>query len=324
MKCPKCGYTSFDYNQVCPKCGNDNSEVQAKLKFSSNKPNPPFFLASLVGLGNSENPKASLGVDHLAPYANAYGDMDSEDLLIALDDLDVDGSKPDSTEPQAALKNEIHFETGDSGEDNLIPLETAEDEILFDLDANTNEDEIENIYRDPLDKEDFINAATDDRRGQAFQETVPIPSEKPPGSAGETAAESDELGLFLDDETDNSEMPAEKTGAKDEILFELDEADDQADEKDVSDEIVFEVAEASDKGRNPPDNIADDKKGFWNSDEINKEVLLNDLEEIESVKTDADQTVMLDEGKEAALFSDLDIEPLDLELSLEDLEKKPE
>jgi len=118
-------------------------------------------------------------------------------------------------------------------------------------------------------------------------------------------------------------MPAEKTGAEDEILFELDEPDDRADGKDTSDEIVFEVEEASDKGSKPPDNIAGDKKGFWNSDEINKEVLLNDLEEIESAKTDADQTVTLDEGKEAALFSDLDIEPLDLELSLDDLEKKP-
>ena len=323
MKCPKCNYTSFDYNQVCPKCGNDNSDVQAQLKFSSNKPNPPFFLASLLEPGNSGDPKTHLGVDHSAPYGNAYADLDSEDLLIALEDLDDDGSMPTSPESKAASRNEIDFETGDSGEDSLISPETAEDEIRFDLDSDTNVAEIEDIDGDPLDKEDFINGPTDDRQGAAFQETATIPSEKPSGSAGKTA-EPDELGLFLDDETEGSGRPLEKTATENEILFELGELDDHSDGKDISDEIVFELEEASDKGSKPTDNITDENKGFWNSAEINKELLLGDLEEIESVKTDADQTVTLDEEKEAALFSDLDIEPLDLELSLDDLEKKPE
>ena len=324
MKCPKCNYTSFDYNQVCPKCGNDNAEVQARMKFSSSKPNPPFFLASLMEPGTSEDRKTSLGVEHPSSYGSVYGDMDSEDLLIALEDLDDDASKPNPPESKAASKNESDFETGSSSDDDLIPLETAEDEILFDLDSDTSADEIENIYGDPLDKEDFINGPADDRQGAVFQETATIPSERQAGSAGETAAEPDELGLFLDDETDDSEMPPLKFEPEDEILFELDTPDDQDDGKDISDEIVFEVEEAPDKGTKKPNNIADENKGFWNSDEINKEVLLSDLEEIESAKTDGDQTVTLDGEKEAALFGDLDIEPLDLELSLDDLEKKPE
>ena len=132
------------------------------------------------------------------------------------------------------------------------------------------------------------------------------------------------MELFLDDETEGSGRPQEKTATENEILFELGELDDHSDGKDISDEIVFELEDASDKGSKTADNITDENKGFWNSAEINKELLLGDLEEIESVKTDADQTVTLDEEKEAALFSDLDIEPLDLELSLDDLEKKPE
>ena len=325
MKCPKCNYTSFDYNQVCPKCGNDNSDVQDQLKFSSNKPNPPFFLASLLEPGTSADPKTSLGAAHSASYGNLYGDLDSEDLLIALEDLDGDGSVPDPPESKAASTNEIDFEKGNSGDDNRIPVETGEDEILFDLDSDAGVDEIENLHGDPLDKEAFMDIPTDDHHGPASQEAATIPSEDPRSTKATVAEpDDDELGLFLDDDTGDSKMVPPKTGAEDEILFELDEPDDLADGKDMSNEIVFELEEAPDEGSKPPDNIANDKKGFWNSDEINKEVLLNDLEEIESETTGADQPVAFDEEKEAALFSDLDVEPLDLELSLDDMEKKPE
>lgn len=31
MKCPKCGYTNFDYLDSCKKCGNDISDVRSML-----------------------------------------------------------------------------------------------------------------------------------------------------------------------------------------------------------------------------------------------------------------------------------------------------
>ena len=125
MKCPKCNYTSFDYNQVCPKCGNDNAEEQARLKLSPNKPNPPFFLASLVGMAGSENLEipdrgAGMGASEGAP-----GGMDAQDLLIALDDLESDDARPDSQEP-------------------LEPLDPAEDEIMFDLEPAADSAKVAN------------------------------------------------------------------------------------------------------------------------------------------------------------------------------------
>jgi hypothetical protein len=49
MRCPKCGYISFDSNLDCPKCRSDISMEQSKLHLPSFKPSPPFFLGNLVG-----------------------------------------------------------------------------------------------------------------------------------------------------------------------------------------------------------------------------------------------------------------------------------
>jgi len=49
MKCPKCKYTTFDYFDMCPRCGKDISGEKAKLHIIAIKPNTPFLLGSLTG-----------------------------------------------------------------------------------------------------------------------------------------------------------------------------------------------------------------------------------------------------------------------------------
>jgi hypothetical protein len=49
VRCPKCGYVSFDYNLQCPKCRSDISLEQSKMNLPSFKPSPPFLLGALVG-----------------------------------------------------------------------------------------------------------------------------------------------------------------------------------------------------------------------------------------------------------------------------------
>lgn len=49
MRCPKCHYISFDYNQVCPKCNKDISVEQEKLNIPAFKPDPPSLLGALLG-----------------------------------------------------------------------------------------------------------------------------------------------------------------------------------------------------------------------------------------------------------------------------------
>jgi len=49
MKCPKCRYVSFDYNQVCPMCEKDLMAVRNSLNLPDFRPNPPFLLGILMG-----------------------------------------------------------------------------------------------------------------------------------------------------------------------------------------------------------------------------------------------------------------------------------
>jgi hypothetical protein len=51
MKCPKCGYVSFDHHQVCQKCGKDVLAEQRRLNLPDYKPDPPSFLGALTGEG---------------------------------------------------------------------------------------------------------------------------------------------------------------------------------------------------------------------------------------------------------------------------------
>jgi hypothetical protein len=51
MKCPKCGYISFDYNDSCPKCNKDISAEREKMNLPSYAPNPPSLLGALTGEG---------------------------------------------------------------------------------------------------------------------------------------------------------------------------------------------------------------------------------------------------------------------------------
>lgn len=48
MKCPQCGYTSFDYVESCEKCGNDLTSARTLLNIPPVKPNTPSFLSALI------------------------------------------------------------------------------------------------------------------------------------------------------------------------------------------------------------------------------------------------------------------------------------
>ncbi len=56
MKCPKCNYVSFDYNQVCPKCNKDVSAEQQRMNLPAYRPSPLSLLGGLTGEpGQSED-----------------------------------------------------------------------------------------------------------------------------------------------------------------------------------------------------------------------------------------------------------------------------
>lgn len=84
MKCPRCGYISFDHNKYCPKCKTSFREERAKMTLPDFKPDPPFLLASLVDEATAKN-IASFGVD-----TGRLPDIDFEERTMISDPEDED------------------------------------------------------------------------------------------------------------------------------------------------------------------------------------------------------------------------------------------
>jgi len=88
MKCPKCGYVSFDSNLECPKCSSGLSVEQSKLNLPSFKPSPPFLLGAIVG--NEDHPIESYlgestgvgGDDSAKGTGNAAASIGTEEDII--------------------------------------------------------------------------------------------------------------------------------------------------------------------------------------------------------------------------------------------------
>ena len=108
MKCPKCGYISFDYNQRCPKCNKDLGPEQKKRNLVAFKYNPPFFLGSLTGDVNDIDVPPGDGMagdiegleeEDLDMHLDVEGSLDTgtavEDVSLDLGDLSGDMAESD-------------------------------------------------------------------------------------------------------------------------------------------------------------------------------------------------------------------------------------
>jgi hypothetical protein len=85
MKCPKCGYVSFDSNLECPKCRSDISMEQSKLNLPSFRPSPPLLPGAVVE--NKDQPSKSYPAE--AEIAGKKGSVGSSDN--AAERVGVDG-----------------------------------------------------------------------------------------------------------------------------------------------------------------------------------------------------------------------------------------
>jgi hypothetical protein len=129
MKCPKCGYNSFDYNLTCPKCDRDISSEQEKLNLPPFRPDTPSLLGALTGEANESRTDIGRG--------SAEIDL-AHDAEITFDE---ESSHFDSSE--VAFPGSADFELGseeisldDSSGLGLDPAKTLGDDLLgSDLDT---------------------------------------------------------------------------------------------------------------------------------------------------------------------------------------------
>jgi len=116
MKCPKCGYISFDYNLSCPKCNKDISTEQEKLHIPAFRPDPPFLLGSLTGEANESH----IGPSHSGPHTAVEKDADIS--------LDEPASPDDSGEISVGDSSELNLDSGELSLDDTsaLSLDTGE------------------------------------------------------------------------------------------------------------------------------------------------------------------------------------------------------
>ncbi len=287
MKCIKCNYISFDFNQTCPKCGKDLSAEAEELRLPPYKPNPPYLLTSFTGeTGGFQHTPANetSAVPSFMENQNEEIFMLDEDRLDFSENLQESSLNDGENELMVAL-DELSFEyepeiahgsgtpeapwIGGVSIPEISQEETAlsSEPVLFDT---------------PIEEEDSLFAPT------AQEETTPgifDKMEKPE----ETENSADYLELDLSDIN-----RVEDEQEEDELLISLDDL--SFDQEPVSSKDIPERAPTKEDALFIPELMTSDEKGARGQTEELNEYVNFDL-------SDIDQTESGTEGLEDISFT---------------------
>jgi hypothetical protein len=161
MRCTKCGFISFDFNQVCPKCNRELADEQKKLNLPSFRPDPPQLLGRLVGEGydadidipaghevsTGEN-NADLEIN--TGLENSFTGLEEDKFTYAGDEeFDVISLEPD----EPGLSPSLTEDEGQAGDLNFELEEVPSEESIAASGLTTqNEDEFLDLM---IDNEDL-------------------------------------------------------------------------------------------------------------------------------------------------------------------------
>ena len=178
MRCPKCGFISFDHLTSCAKCGRDISQVAAELQGTTIKVEQPMFLSGALASFS----EAGESFEEHAMEAEAGGgvdfDMDTEEETISMADEapeeEVDFSFGEEAGP-AAEKADLGADVKLAAEAEAEPAVEPAEESFEELDFMETADEAEEGGLE-FDLEDFMEEIDED---------------EPAGSAAEADADID-------------------------------------------------------------------------------------------------------------------------------------
>ena len=143
MKCPKCGYTSFDYSETCPRCNKDLIAEREKMNLPPYRPNPTVFLGALPDEGPELPPAGEQEMEFevgdsqtLEADQGAMGD--DQDFEILLDTVSEKKEEPSGLTLERA-DDDLFLDTEDLEiKDSKTPpalggVETEDDAAFLDL-----------------------------------------------------------------------------------------------------------------------------------------------------------------------------------------------
>lgn len=323
MKCPKCGYISFDHNQACPKCNRDISQEQAKLNILPFAPNPPSLLGILTGETGAQ---VGLGMDSSGVLGEAVaeemaglavgeepemtlGGMDESvlDEEESLGDFELEGD----VDEEIPFEEELLIEEPEAEPLPSAPEEEAE-EMALDLGDLGMEEEVEETEIPDeiaeIDAEDLTLEMTkeslDDSAGPVGDEVQDITGDGEISALDDLGIGSEEGDELADLDMEMIETGFEELGA---------EAGDQS-------SAVFENLEESEF------DLTDlDVSGQASQETFDLGDLEISSEEISLEETSPGDEVDLTAVSDIETDSGIDLDALDsIELEMDEADKAPE
>ena len=185
MRCPKCGYISFDHMDTCLKCKKDisgGSDVEGTTYHAAN----PSFLKISVEADPVEDSAASF--DSNEDFAEDNYDFSDPDLE-ALADVEEDITIGDSGDDEGS----IFFADPDSADFELEPDIDEDEEIGFEFELEGDDDELA-LFDDEEATAPALNVPDD--LADISDLAPPIEEEIQPAAA----LESGGMNLSLDDD----------------------------------------------------------------------------------------------------------------------------
>jgi hypothetical protein len=149
MRCPKCGFISFDHLTSCAKCGRDISEVASELQGTSIKIESPMFLSGALTAvaergGSFEGRAMEADLDAEIDFAMEVEGPEEESGEMGDSTADIDFSFEGTGEKTAGM--EQVEETVD------IALDVEAEEEASSKKSEKNFEEID--FMGPVDEED--------------------------------------------------------------------------------------------------------------------------------------------------------------------------
>ncbi|MGB3649117.1 MAG: hypothetical protein WA992_11375 [Desulfobulbales bacterium] len=202
MRCPKCGFISFDPLTSCKKCGKDIAEVASELQGTSIKLETPMFLsAALAGYGDREGSFEEISMETEVEEGVVDISMETEveeGVDISMEDEPVEQEAPEMAGTEADI--DFSFEEDEAQTDSSSfgeKVEEAGAPVSFDVDVEVEEEARPKAAEKTLEDLDFMGVPDDDDEGGLefdLEDFLEDMDEDKPKSSG-----ADDVDLDLDD-----------------------------------------------------------------------------------------------------------------------------
>ena len=190
MRCPKCGFISFDHLTACAKCGRDITQVAAELQGTSIKVEAPMFLSGALAAfseagASFEEHAMETDIDQGIDFDMDMGAEETETISMAEPEEQIDFSFEDEAaaaveeEPERGFAETAEVEESDeAGTDIELAAEAEEasevdssDDAFVELDFLGAED-VEEDGGLEFDLEDFMDDIDREESGPSGSENA--------------------------------------------------------------------------------------------------------------------------------------------------------